>query len=836
MSDFIQKNAPTKAYNAGDLSAANNISGVFLNSILLTLLFIFSLSVNAIAQTGVLSGTVKMNDGSPVAYAVVSVKNTQYQSLTDEKGHFEFKNIAFGKYELLISSIEITSKSVTIDFNGDKHRHTITVEPNAGFTTEEVLINAKSAQKQIETQGFAVNVINTELASMQSIQTNELLDRSASVRIRQDGGLGSRINYNINGMSGNAVKIFIDGIPSSNYGSSFSLNSIPPSLIERIEVYKGVVPAYLSDDALGGAINIILKKKIRNTFTTSYSGGSFNTHQWNANGSYRSKKGLTVGASAFFNYSDNSYKVWGKSISFKKYTGEVLPNQTARRFHDAYMSYGTKAEIGFTDVKWADRFMIGGVFSKDYKEIQHGITMDLVYGDRHTRRNSNVATLTYAKKDLFTKGLTAKVDASYSYIKRQAIDTVGIMYDWSGNPITFPDGEPVRYNSGAEVASQKTLGINSDKTLMTKANLSYTIKNNHTFYLNYLHNNFIRGITDELQHPALQALVNTRDVQKNIVAITYENIAFKNRLRTNIFYKHYFQKATSNEPYRKDIVQGIPNYEMTVIKKKVDYSGYGLTLAYEVISNLYILGSFEKAIRLPSPDEMFGNVNDNLLPPAGAGLNPETSYNGNIGVNWTGNFNKHMVKVNTSLFYRNTRGMIREAIRTGSFTYSQFENLENVLSRGIDAEIVYNFARKFNFTFNISKFDALFNTEFDANGAPYLFYRMQIRNEPSFKFNANAMYTIENLFAKKARASIYYNISYVKQFLRNWANIGGKNLDYIPTQFMNDIGVSYTIPSNKITVSVDAKNITNQQVFDNFGLQKPGRAFYAKIIFSLNSK
>ena len=163
---------------------------------------------------------------------------------------------------------------------------------------DDVVVTGSMAQA-LEKRGFAVNVIETGQIALQSVQVNEILDRTAGVRIRQDGGMGSRVNYNINGLSGNSIKIFIDGVPASNYGPSFSLSSIPSALIERIEVYKGVVPGYLSEDALGGAINIILKQRRNKSLTTSFSVGSFNTHQWNAAGSYRWNNGFTVDASAF---------------------------------------------------------------------------------------------------------------------------------------------------------------------------------------------------------------------------------------------------------------------------------------------------------------------------------------------------------------------------------------------------------------------------------------------------------------------------------------------------------------------------------------------------------
>lgn len=782
------------------------------------------------AQTSILSGTVKFSNGQPVPFANVSIRSPFTAVMTDESGKFEFRDLAHGRYEIEVSSLEITPKTFTVNHTG-RQPLTLAVEESSTLDLKEVQITGKTEKKEIETVGFATNVVETQKFALQSIQTNELLDRTAGVRIRQDGGLGSHIHYNINGMGGNAVKIFMDGVPASNYGSAFSLNSIPPALIERIEVYKGVVPGNLSEDALGGAINVVLKKqKARNSLITSYSIGSFNTHQWNMTGSFRQENGFTVNASAFYNYSDNNYKVWGHNITHKDYTGATVRDQKERRFHDAYQSFGGRINVGYTGVKWADRFLLGAVLSEDYKEVQHGRTMDKPYGDRHTRGNSNVATLSYEKNDLLLSGLSLKVDASYSYLKRQVIDTVGIMYDWRGKPLTYPDGSFVRYINGAETGSTKTTAINSDKTFVTRANLGYTINRNHHIYANYLFNNFKRGTLDEMQPLGIQKLENTRDLQKNILSFTYENMAFSQRLRTNIFYKQYFQKVTSNEPFM--VTERPPVYDVRVLDRNSDHSGYGMALSYTVSSKIYLLGSGEKAIRLPNANEIFGNVADNLLPPV-TELKPEVSYNANVGVNLGPFlFNKHSVRVNSSVFYRNTQGMIREGLMSGNNDNTRFENLEDVETKGIDAEIIYKHAQKFDFNFNISKLSSLFNTEFNSNGQPYLYYRTQIRNEPSFKFNANAAYYFSSLIQSGSRTSVYYNINYVKGFLRNWENIGGKNLDRIPTQFANDLGIAHTLPSQKVTVSADAKNIFNQQIFDNFGLQKPGRAFYVKVTYS----
>ncbi|MDO4224779.1 MAG: TonB-dependent receptor plug domain-containing protein [Bergeyella zoohelcum] len=694
---------------------------------------------------------------------------------------------------------------------------------------EEVVLNKPvSIKNQLEKEGFAVNVVETKEMAMRNVQTTELLDRTAGLRLRQDGGLGSRINFNINGMTGNAIKVFIDGVPASNYGRSFSINSIPPALIERIEVYKGVVPGYLSEDALGGAINVVLKKQARNLLNVSYSFGSFNTHQANANASYRDKKGMLVDISGFYNYSDNNYEVWGDQITFVDYQGRLTRGHKARRFNDAFRSYGTKIDFGWEGVKWADRFTIGGVFSNDYKEIQHGITMQRVFGDRHSRREANIATLNYRKKDLFTKGLSLNVDASYAHRIVQAIDTVGIMYDWQG-AILRPDGSLVRYSSGAEQGDRKTDVKNTNKSFVMRANVGYEITDSNKLFINQLYNNFKRGVADSYLPLGLQLLQNTRDLEKSITTVTYENLALNQRLRTNVFYKYYRQKVTSNEPYQ---VSSIPlAYDVNKREKIEEYNGFGGAISYAVSKKFFVLASAEQAIRFPNEDEIFGSP-DNLINPSD--LDAEKSFNANIGVNFSGiTLGKHTLRGTLSLFYRDTRGMIRQAESTGNSGTTYYENLEDVLSRGVDVELNYAYANQLHIGLNVSKFDVLFNTEYNSKGERYLYYRKQIRNEPSFKFNANATYYFDNFLQQGSRASLHYNVHFVESFLRNWSNVGLNNLDIIPTQFSNDIGFTYAFPKRKVAISIDAKNIFNQQLFDNFGLQKPGRAFFGKVTYNI---
>lgn len=776
-----------------------------------------------------MTGQVLYNNGDTALYTNVYVKELDLNTDTDAEGFFTLENVAYGDYSIKVQPMGGEEQSFKIVFKAGMPTLTLKLKDISKEDLEGTTISGKTEKKEIETKGFAVNVIETQQAALQSIQTNELLDRSAGVRIRQDGGLGSHIHYNINGLTGNAVKIFIDGVPIGNYGNAFSLNSIPPALIERIEVYKGVVPAHLSEDALGGAINVILKQQNRNALTTSYSFGSFNTHQWNINGMYRNaKSGLTINGSAFYNYSDNNYKVWGPDVFATDAMGKTTPIE-AKRFHDAYKSIGGKFDIGFTKVKWADNFSIGAVIAQQDKEVQHGTIMRIVYGNRTTNQQSTVFSANYAKRNLWIKGLDVNLNGSYSLLSRGVVDTVGDMYSWDGSIIKF-NGNPIQWRTGAEQGNP-TLAIDKENNLVARANVSYGFNRNNRIFFNGFVNTFDRASEDAMKPQAEQQLDDTRNLVKKVMGITYEHMAFNQRLKTNVFYKTFAQSNELIQPKWSGAV-GNSELNMDTVYASVQSSGYGISLSYKITHQAYILASAEKAIRMPNAGELFGNAAENIT--ATSSLRPEHSNNFNLGFN-VGPFvkNGHSISLNTNFFYRLTNDMIRLNTIDDLSETNEYTNFESIQSYGFDAELNYNIRNRFRVLFTISKFYSQWNVEYNERGERYPQYGSQLANEPDFKFNFNVSYNIPHFIQHKSLLTIYGNVFYVDEFLRNWATFGGRNISVIPTQFTQDVGINYMFPNRKVILGLDAKNITNQQVFDNWALQKPGRGFYAKLTYNI---
>lgn len=748
--------------------------------------------------------------------------------MSDQNGRFTFEAVPYGQHTLEVTSIAIESRKIKINVSKSENQINITVEEHAGQDLAQVHIAGKTEKRKIETSGFAVNVVDTKAAALRNLQTNELLDRTVGVRVRQSGGIGSDASYNLNGMSGRAIGVFIDGIEISTYGSSFNLNNIPPAMIERIEIYKGVLPAHLSGDFLGGGINVILKKGgMRNNLTASASYGSFNTQQTDLSGMYRNpKNGLTFRGSGFYTYSDNDYEVWGKFVRNELPNGQMVETR-GKRFNDAYRSYGGRAEIGFTDVKWADNFMVNYNYSHTFDEVQHGQYMSRPYMGRFSRSRAHVVGLDYKKDNFLVKGLNFNFNGVYSNRQQYIQDTVSYRYNWSGEKVIGIRGEPLRTLGGAQQGAPTMNTI--DRQIATlRASLSYNIIEHHKLNFNHMYYVVDRQDFDALRTVLERNYLSTSDLVKNVSSLAYEAEFFEGKLRTNLFGKYYQQKIDRTDPVQQT-VNGQPTRVERITSDNRNTTGYGFATSYSLLSNLILIASAEKAVRMPGEGEIFGNQADNLLP--NPSIRPEISNNFNLGLRGgTYRWNDHSLSVSGAGFLRDTKDKIVMLSSDRNITNVETTNnvnLSGVRSIGFEAEVNYTY-RKMNLVVNMSRFNALLQDQASSYDG------RQIPNEPFFTANGNLQYRFDNTFQKKSVLNLYYNFGYVHPFETIW-QLKRDEFNVTPRQFIQDLGASYRFPNQKMVLSFDAKNIFNKEAYDNFAAQKPGRAFYLKFNYTINN-
>ena len=113
-----------------------------------------------------------------------------------------------------------------------------------------VEVYGKTQTQKVKEGAFAVNALDIKPIVNSLNNLNDLVNRTTGIKVREEGGVGSDFDLSINGLSGNSIRYFLDGMPLDTKGSGVSLANLPINIIDRIEIYKGVVPASLGTDAL----------------------------------------------------------------------------------------------------------------------------------------------------------------------------------------------------------------------------------------------------------------------------------------------------------------------------------------------------------------------------------------------------------------------------------------------------------------------------------------------------------------------------------------------------------------------------------------------------------
>lgn len=763
-----------------------------------------------------ISGFVLNNMGEPAVGASVALQGTSISASTDEKGQYKIK-AAPGNYILVITSLGYKTAKISVNLTAEgKKIENITMEDDAA-DLKEVNVIGKSKVQRVKELAYNVTAVDLKKLYNTSADLNQILNRTTGVRVRETGGMGSDFNFSLNGFSGNQVKFFMDGIPIDNYGSSFTLNNIPATMAERVEVYKGVVPIELGGDALGGAVNIVTNKSTRRYIDASYSFGSFNTHKAAVNTRFTTDKGFVTNINAFVNFSDNSYKVDAQIPD--TFSGVYGPVQKLKHFHDAYEQGTIMAEVGVKDKKYADYLLIGVAASTNKKEIQQGTTMLRVIGDAFTDSKNFVPSLKFKKTDLFTRNLTASLAASYNIAQERTIDTSSARYDWSGN-YTIKKYE----NSGGEINIAKTLMVFDVKSVQSNANLKYGLNENNSFSLNYTFLGYKRTEDDEYT----KGPIGRPYINKNIIAVGYDLSAFQKRLSYTAFAKKLDMKGevTIFNDHKDD-------EDDEIVKPSSNDLGYGTAAAYFVIpEKLQVKVSYEHAFRLPSALELLGDggvrVNDN------PSLQPEESDNINIGFSYKNNFKVHSFGFEGNFLYRSAHNFIQPTIDEG--TKSKYINFKNIEVTGFDGVVHYGYKEWLTFDLNATYQQTLNrdNSLQPGNNHVNSFYNKQVPNVPIFYGNVDLGFHFKNIKYADDFFTANLSANYTDSYYLNPPTLGKYNKKEIPQQLFYSVNLAYSLKNGKYNIALECFDITNEKLYDYYNVQKPGRSFTLKLRYFLN--
>jgi len=126
---------------------------------------------------------------------------------------------------------------------------------------DEVVVTGQYEPQSIKNSVYRVRTINSNQIRLRAATSVEnILNTQLGMRFSNDLTLGES-DIQLMGMSGQNVKVLLDGIPLVDRGATKqSLSQIDVNNIERIEVVEGPMSVTYGTDALAGVINIITKK------------------------------------------------------------------------------------------------------------------------------------------------------------------------------------------------------------------------------------------------------------------------------------------------------------------------------------------------------------------------------------------------------------------------------------------------------------------------------------------------------------------------------------------------------------------------------------------------
>ncbi len=688
-----------------------------------------------------------------------------------------------------------------------------------------VTINAQSATQKTKLQPVVATVVKARDAYEQSATLTELINRSPGVRLRQAGGLGAATDVSINGFQGKAIRYLKDGIPIDYLRDGFSIASLPINALERVEIYKGVLPVNLGVDALGGAVNLISRRSVPKYLAASYEVASFNTHRITVNGYYTNPtKKWFVAADAFYNYSDNDYK------AKVKVTDPVTSNQVydrVRLFHNSFSNVYGEISGGITNRKWADELKISVAAFHLQREQNHPALMTDPYGAITGKQSSVVPSIRYRKTFLDGK-LSIDQFLVHNTVTVKRTDTLAGRYDWYGNffPIPGRVGE----------SRQAALSTIDYTNTTSRTHIKYKLNHQHSIEVNNVFTALKQKGTDpygpKLDGTDITVISLPASYKKLVTGAGLNSTFLDDKLQTQLMAKFYHYQSSGTEAW-----QARPITKTDAVTQNGNNWGTAAAAKYTLTTNSFIRLSAEFANRLPDQEELFG---DGIWTVPNFAITPERSFNINLGYRIT-NQQKDAVEVNT--FYRRTEDLI--LLIPVQAPYAQYQNIRNVKGFGFEADGLYHlnniFAINGNFTWqDIRLFKLQTSVDQWQNNA-------RLRNTPYFFANAGITAQFKKLVTAKDNLKLYCYYNFVREyyletipkrlepssFLGLFGKSGVNTELVIPNQHLCSAGFHYAPFTSKISFGFEVKNLLNEDLYDNYRVQKAGRSFHCKINYTI---
>lgn len=150
------------------------------------------------------------------------------------------------------------------------------------FDLEGVTVEAKRPDWEAKLSPGTVTVIRPDDYKGEQKDLPDLLKMVPGVHVRELNGKGQYTTVSVRGSTAAQVGVFVDGVLFNLGGDAAAdISTIPVHNVERIEVYRGYIPARFGGTFMGGVINVVTKQPTKANVQASFGKSSFGGYKGN---------------------------------------------------------------------------------------------------------------------------------------------------------------------------------------------------------------------------------------------------------------------------------------------------------------------------------------------------------------------------------------------------------------------------------------------------------------------------------------------------------------------------------------------------------------------------
>lgn len=756
---------------------------------------VFSFSVKAQVEQGVIKGRLITEDDQPAGYVTLYLKDTKQKTLSNDDGYYIFTNVPEGNYVVITSFVGLQSKSQGVSI---KQGETKIID----FKLKE---NSQELQEVIVSTGKSLNDRKASIGklpvALRELPQSAVVIGEALLRNQQSQRLSDVIK-NVNGVylgttRGSTQETFwARGYNLGSYnmfknGSRVNTGVMPEmSSLEKVEILKGSAAILYGNVAPGGIINMVTKKpKFNFGGEVSLRAGSFGLLKPSFDVYGPISKSVAYRVNGTYETSD-SYR---DEVSSKRYY--INPSFLFKLSDKTELTVQTD----YLYTNFTSDFGIGSILTEPNTITNLGRNTFLGTAWQYNKAQQTTASANIRHK--FNESWTLNGTASYQLFNRDYYSTERIQIQTNGDfyrPLNKIKSSENYYVAQVDLTGKFRTG-----------------RMNHTILMGIDAERYLTQ-TYGFTNPTLYDTINIYDAGKYVARTDIPVANEKTLIKTPI---------NRLGAYVQDLIAITPKLNLLAGVRWTMQESPAITTNYLLYGDSLTRGSY-KADRAFSPrlglvykptntTALFVSYASSFSPNTGTdiyyqALSPSIIDQYEVGIK--NDFFHDVLTANLTFYYIRNNNLAQTAQFDSSGKENSNTNLKELVgetaSKGVELDVTVNPTSNLSIMAGYSYNDMRYKKTPETTGSYIEGERLV--NTPQHTANGSIFYTFNTLKLKglKVGASVFYTGD------RNagWNNTIGQTQQYsrlIPVEGFTTIDISAGYTINNVSLLAKVSNITN---------------------------